>query len=471
MRLRDTLLRWLLWPSLALWTAGFAIAHLRSLEQAHDAYDRTLLGAALVIAEGLQMADGAVVAKLPYAALEMLRTDAQDRIFYRIVDLEDGRQITGYEDLRSPGTPPRADQPLFYDLDYRGEATRVAAIAHALIDGARQRPVLVLVAETIDARRALSRRITTDVALVMLALIAAAAALTTFGVRRGLLPLRRLREVVRSRGPSDLTPIDEAGVPREVSPLIEAINIHTERQRAMAEMQRRFIASASHQLKTPLTVLRAQAAHALRQSELPAMRDALNQLHDTTHGTARLVQQLLTLARSEPGHTLEIESLDLAEASREVTFGLLPLARAKPIDLGFDDGGGARLPVRGEALLLRELISNLVHNAICYTPPQGSVTVAVGLRDGRAELCVEDDGPGIAPALRERVFEPFYRQPGGGVEGNGLGLAIVKEISARHGLAVTLEDGDGGRGLRVRVLWPLEPCTGSSLSQPRRSAR
>lgn len=460
-RLRSLLLRWLLVPTLALWALGFAATYARSLAQAHEAYDRTLLGAALVIAERLHAADGAVVADLPYAALEMLRTDAQDRIYYRIADLALDRHLTGYEDLPAPpatATP----EPQFYDAQYRQQQVRIVALAYTVLDDAVPRQLLVQVAETLDARRQLTRRIVTDAALLQLLLIAAAAAFIALGVQRGLAPLRRLRDEVRRRRADDLTPIDTQRVPREVAPLIQAINTHTERQRQLGEAQARFVSNASHQLKTPLTVLRAQVDLALQQRDLEGMRDVVARMHGSTETTRRLVAQLLALARSEPGRKLELETFNLNDLARDVAFDLLGYARSERIDLGLE--GDQPLPVRGERVLVRELVANLVHNAIHYTPAGGKVTVQLGREDGRPLLCVCDDGPGIPPDERGKVLERFYRGSSGAGSGSGLGLAIVKEICDRHGIELRLEDGPGGRGLCVRLHWPADPDVAAAAS-------
>jgi len=452
-RLRSLLLRWVLLPTLVLWAAGFVVGYLHSLAQAHEAYDRSLLGSALVLGESLRLADAEVVAELPYAALEMLRTDAHDRIFYRVADGD--RYITGYEDLPAPPGDP-AGGPLFYDASYKGQDVRIVAVQQVVLDGGDRRHLLVQVAETLEARQQLTRRLVLQSAALQLLLIALAAGLIAFGVRKGLAPLKRLRDEVRRRGSNDLTPIDTRAVPREVAPLIHAINAHTERQRQLGEAQLRFVANASHQLKTPLTLLRAQVGLALMQTELEAMRGIVTRLGDATEATGRLVGQLLALARSEPGRLLDEQQLDLAELAHEATFELIPAARAKDIDLGFESDGPLHL--RGERVLLRELVTNLVHNAVTYTPPGGRITVSVRLHNGCAVLRVADDGPGIAPAERARAFERFQRLGGNGAPGSGLGLAIVKEICARHGAEVTLADPpEGGGGLWVDVRWPAAP--------------
>lgn len=450
-RLRDLLLRWLLIPTLALWLLAATVGYLRSLALAHEAYDRTLLGSALVIGERLSVQDGQVVADLPYAALEMLRTDAQDRVFYRVATLTNGRYITGYADLPPPATPP-GSEPLFYDAVYKGQHIRVVALAWSVVDDSAARTLSVQVAETMDARRQLTRRITSEAAAVQLLLIAAAAALIALGVRRGLAPLRRLRDEVRARGVHDLTPINTKRVPREVAPLIHAINAHTERQRQLSDAQVRFIANASHQLKTPLTLLRAQVDHALQQSEHAAMRSVVEDIRRSSQSTQRVMNQLLSLARSEPGRTLDLQQIDLAELAREQTFEMLALARAKAIDLGFE--GEQPVPVRGEPVLLRELVANLVHNAISYTPAGGRVTVQVAVHEGQPRLSVIDNGPGIALDERPKVFERFYRGAATSEPGTGLGLAIVKEICDRHQIAVLIGDAPTGTGLCIELRWP-----------------
>lgn len=451
MRLRSLLLAWLLIPSLLLWGLAFGFGWLHNLGLAHEAYDRTLLGSALVLGERLQVQDGQVVADVPPAALEMLRTDAHDRVFYRVVDLASGRHLTGYAELPPPPEPAQAG-PVFYDGLHRGEAVRVAAVTLAVLDGAQTRQLQVQVAETQEARRQLTQRQMLQAAGVQLALIVLAAGLIALGVRRGLAPLKRLRDEVRARDADDLEPIATRDVPREVAPLIQAINAHVKRQRQLSELQVRFVANASHQMKTPLTLLRAQIDHGLQQQSLPAMRGVLAQIHASALGTQRLVAQLLSLARSDPGLALVKEPLDLLTLAREVTFEMLAQARARAIDLGFE--GEEPAHVVAERVLLREAVANLIHNAITYTPAGGIVTVRVQAGAAGHRLSVCDNGPGIPAEERGRVLERFYRRPNAGGSGSGLGLSIVKEICERHGVALELHEGPGLRGLCVHLRWP-----------------
>jgi len=458
MRLRSHLLRWLLIPLFLLWALGFRIGYQRTLAQADEAYDRTLLGSALAMAESVSVHDGALSVDLPSAALEMLGTRAQDRIFYKVSCLDPAVVVTGYEDLPDPASLPQGEQPQFRNAMHNGEAIRLVALQRPLYEPGFRGPLLIQVGETLAAREALSRRILIDAAAMQLTLIAVAALLIALGVQRGLLPLRRIRDEIKSRDAADLTPIATDEVPREVVPLIDAINTHTQRQRQLNEAHRQFIADASHQLKTPLTVLKAQAAQALAQPDGDAVRAIVREIHDSTDATARVIQQLLSLARSEGGHVIASEPVDLVEIARAASFDLLGQALARQVDLGFEDGGP--VVIEGQPLMLRELVSNLVDNAIRYTPQGGHVTASVTREAaGGALLQVLDDGPGIPEAEREKVFDRFYRLADSRADGCGLGLSVVRQIAERHGARIELGSGEGGRGLRFSVRFPAASCS------------
>ena len=454
MRLRSLLLRWLLLPLVVLWAIGFWIQYLRSIDQVNEAYDRTLLGSALAMAEGVSIRKGELSVDVPYSALEMLDTQSQDRIFYKVSSTVDAHMSTGYADLPAPPVAPRSDQPVFHSARYLDEPVRLVALLKPVYEGSAG-PLLVQVGETMAGREALSHRILIDSAITQLSLIAAAALLIVFGVRRGLEPLRRLRKEVHARQPNDLAPIDAGAVPREVTPLVEAINAHTERQRQLNDAQRQFIADASHQLKTPLTVLKTQAALALVQADPQAVLRIVKDMHDSTDVTSRLIQQLLALARSEQGLALPAEPADVVEIARAASFDLLPQALKKGVELGFEGQGAP--PVDCHPLLLRELVSNLVDNAVRYAPVASAVAVSVRHDTGARciEIVVEDDGPGIAPADRAKVFDRFYRVGGSTSDGCGLGLAIVKQIVERHSGHIAVDNGSNGNGTRMTVRIPM----------------
>ena len=328
-RLGTHLLLWLLLPMLAL-SALAVVGHwLRSDIQADEAYDRALLGSALVIAEHVTVRDGQVVAAIPQSALQMLESRTQDQIFYNVSCVDPPAYVAGWQDLPPPPRLPKVGaEPVFVDIRYNGHDVRLVALRRLVSGAPNCTTVAVRVAESTDARDAMAVRIVADSTTTLLALVGAAAVCAIFGVRRGLRPLLRLRDEIRARDENDLAPIDDAQVPAEVAPLLDAINLQLRRQRGINDAHRRFVADASHQLKTPLAVLKMQAELALAQEDPAHMRRYVQELHDGVESTTRVVRQLLTLLRSDPLSLHAQEAVDLAEIAREATFELLPLALA-----------------------------------------------------------------------------------------------------------------------------------------------
>jgi two-component system sensor histidine kinase TctE len=452
--LRRQLLWWLLVPLGVLSLFGAASAWFTVREAIDVAYDKTLAAATLEISDRLRMVGQRPEVDLPPTALEMLDTVDQDRIFYSVSWRSAGGDafMTGYDDLpRPPDAPP--GRTVFYDARFRGERVRVAAHFTAM---PANPPVTVVtqVAETLGGRTGLIRTILVHALGQQLVLLLAGAGLVWFGVRRGLAPLRRISAEVARRTATDLAPLHCHDGPDELSPLIDAVDQLMARVRDAIAFQRRFIADASHQLRTPLAVLRMQAESALREQGPEAMREALAQLRDHSQATSRLATQLLSLARAEPAADLpgNAELLDLSTLTRETCATLVPEALAHGADLGFEDRGGA--PIHAQPFLIRELLANLIDNAVRYAPA-ATITVGVAQQpDAEVVLSVEDDGPGIPVEERLRVFDRFYRVRGTPGDGAGLGLAIVREIAQRYGGSVHLRDGARGKGLRVEVRFP-----------------
>ena len=450
--LRRQLLWWLLVPLGALSLAGGVAAYITVRNAINVAYDKSLAAACLEISEHLRMAGTHPVVDLPPAALEMLDTVDQDRIFYSVSwrSSQGDTFMTGYEDLPRPADAPPG-KTLFYDAVYRGERIRVAALFTAM---PADPPVIAVtqVAETVGGRTALIQAILGRELAQVLLLIVLGGALLWLGVTRGLAPLHEISAEVARRTATDLAPLPPHHGPAELSPLIDAVDQLMTRVRDAIGQQRRFIADASHQLRTPLAVLRTQAESALREQEPAAMRQALAQLRDHSQATSRLASQLLSLARAEPAADLrgDAELVDLSALARETCASLVPEAVGSGADLGFEDGGSA--VIRAQPVLVRELLANLIDNALRYAPA-GTVTVGVSRHGAEAVLSVEDDGPGIPAEERSRVFERFYRVRGTPGDGAGLGLAIVREIAQRYGGSVSLGD-NAGKGLRVEVRFP-----------------
>jgi two-component system sensor histidine kinase TctE len=335
---------------------------------------------------------------------------------------------------------------------------RIAALLQPVYDDSMRGIALIQVGETLDARRALSRRILLNTLLRQALLVFAVATLVWFAVRLVLQPLMRLKHVVETRAVTDLSDVDEALVHREVRPLVAAMNGTMARMQNLIASQRRFIADASHQLRTPLTVLKTQAELALRENDPAAMQAIVRSIAATTDSTVHLANRLLTLARIEHGGAnAQLSPVALSDVARQVGLELALPAVQKGIDLALEAEDDGATTVDGQALLLHELVSNLVDNAIRYTPPGGTVLLRVRRLIGVVVLDVQDSGPGLDPAEYDKVFMPFYRaqatlesNPGG----TGLGLAIVRDIASVHGATLALDRAEGGRGLKVSVTFP-----------------
>jgi two-component system sensor histidine kinase TctE len=451
--LRNQLLRWLMVPLALLWAVD-AILGWISTERAVDAaYDRSLYASALAIAEQISLGGGTVHVDLPSMALEVLETGGeQERVFYR-VGLAGGPFLTGYDDLPGPGERPL---PAFFFTWYRGNRVRIAAIERVLPAAEGPVRVRVQVAETLLNRSARVHDILGGTLVPQMLLILVAAAAVFFGVRRGLAPLAGLRRQISERSMRALDPVESGQAPVEVEPLVSALNQLMSRVKSGIEVQRRFIADASHQLRTPLAVLRAQADEALRQRDEEAIRAVVTRLAAQTRSTSRLVTQLLALAHAERSGDLPgwVDHVDLAAVGREVCASMAPGAIEQGVDLGFEGDEGPF--VRGSPALLHELLVNVVDNAIRYAGAPSRVTITTKAVDGYGELAVEDDGPGIPVAERGRVLDRFYRSPGTPGDGSGLGLAIVAEIAQEHGARLELADGPSGKGLLVKVRFPRQ---------------
>jgi two-component system sensor histidine kinase TctE len=345
-----------------------------------------------------------------------------------------------------PLPPSDEERPQPGAVQFRNDTMRgnEVRIAYVFVDLRRTRagrealkePTLVLaqVGETLDKRVQLANEIIKGVILPQFIILPIALALVWFALARGLSPLAELQQRIRARRPDDLSPIESGQVPEEISPLVRSLNDMLERLSQTIHMQKRFIADAAHQMKTPLAGMRMQSELALRETDQEEIHRSLEQLSKSSQSATRLVNQLLALARAE-NQTPEAKSflrLELCELARNVVQDWVQASFTYRIDLGFEQPGHPVM-VLGNPVMLRELLSNLIDNALRYTPSPGSVTVRVRTAEGKfAILEVEDTGPGIPTTERSHVFERFYRILGSNVEGSGLGLSIVREIAQQH---------------------------------------
>ena len=380
------------------------------------------------------------------------------------------------------GAVPTTQAPEFHSVEFGGVTYRVAAQRGRTGAG----ELVVALADGSDPRQKWAQQLLLRVLLPNLVLLVAAGFAIHWAVRQAFKPLVGLAEALERRSPRDLSPIDEAASPDEVRPLVHSLNRLFALVNAQAEGQRRFVADAAHQLRTPLAGLQAQVeawammakaaapprtsfpdfdrkmplAHEDRaQGAIVLGADQIEKLRNATRRTSQLAHQLLALSRAD-ARSLDAQPpqrVDLKDLCESLLENFLDAATGKGLDLGLDV---QLVHVTGHGWLLRELLSNLVDNAIKYTPPGGVVTIRCGLRQGRLGpprpyMEVEDDGPGVPESERTRVLQRFYRVPGAGGEGTGLGLAIADEIARVHRAALTLGTGPQGRGLVVAVVFPL----------------
>jgi two-component system, OmpR family, sensor histidine kinase TctE len=437
------ILDWMLAPLLLLWPMSIAITYLVAKSIANQPFDHALRDDVTVLAQQVREVDGKLVARLPDSARDILRADDVDTVYFQVTGPR-GVLVDGDRDLPPPSEDDAGDsaEVRFRNATLHGNPVRIA-YSYVHLDPARpdaeSRLALVQVAETLEKRAQLANEIIKGVILPQFIILPVILALVWFALSRGLSPLAQLQERIRARRPDDLSPIDSRQVPEEISPLVGSLNDMLERLSQTIDMQKRFIADAAHQMKTPLAGMRMQSELALRQVDAGEIHRSLEQLAKSSESATRLVNQLLALARAEnqPHAGLAFEQVDLAQLARDTVQDWVPASFAHQIDLGFEPPDET-IHIAGNALMLRELLSNLIDNALRYTPPGGSVTVRVRRDGADALLEVEDTGPGIAPAERAHVFERFYRILGSGAPGSGLGLAIVREIAQQHGAEIDI---------------------------------
>jgi len=443
--LRAHLLRMLLPPIAALLLLGALVAYYPSIEPATAAYDQGLIDVGISLGAYIRNGGNNYWVELPSAVDQVLRRDSYDTVFYQVL-APGGEVIAGDQGLPPP-PGENLESIVTYDTIYRGQSIRAVSVP-AQCGAASCR---VLVAETTVKRKRMARDILFSTLLPEMLIAIATVLIVWFGVKRGLGPLARLSEQIKQRSPGDLRPIDAAGTPEEARPLVSALNGLLGEVAQASRNQQRFLANAAHQLRTPLAGLQAHTELALARPLPDPVRAELAQVHEATTRTARLANQLLALARAEPGARGNAADVNLKTIAEREADQWVHQALARDVDLGFEL---EPVTVQGDAFLLREALANLVHNAIEYSQRGGRVTVRTGRRDGQPVIEVEDDGPGIPLAERERVLERFYRVPGTAGTGSGLGLAIVSEIAAGHGANIVITDGAGDKGCRVAITFP-----------------
>ncbi|NMG73232.1 sensor histidine kinase [Aromatoleum diolicum] len=449
------ILDWMLAPLLFLWPISIIVTHNVADSIANQPYDRALADSVRALARLVSVEDGKVTVHFPAPPRALFRADQDDVVYYQVAN-ESGDLVTGDREIGWTPPPPAVipEEVLYRDDVIHGEEVRVAFQFLRPWPEPASPLVLVQVAETRNKRSDLASRVVTGVLLPQFAIIPLAVVLVWVGLTRGIAPLNRLQSLIRRRRPTDLSPIVAASAPEEVRPLIVAFNDMMARLEENLQAQQRFIADAAHQMRTPLTGLRMQTELALLETDPEALRGSLSRIAQSTERASHLINQLLSLARAEASFEklYAVEQVDLRPLVRDVAQDLFPRAQEKDIDLGVE-GTSEPLIVEGNPVLLREMIKNLVDNAIKYTPAGGRVTARTR-HAGAPIFEVEDTGVGIPEADRERVFERFYRVLGSGEDGSGLGLPIVREIAELHRATVALNPNPAGVGTVVQVVFP-----------------
>jgi two-component system sensor histidine kinase TctE len=425
------------------------VSYFVALHYANVAYDRWLLDSARSLAQEVKAQKGRVIFELPPTALEVFQWDDVDQTFFKIESSHLGFMAGDRAIPAPPDVAAVRAQPGFFDSRMRGQAVRVVSMAIAPKDSPEE--VIVQVAETLNKRRGMMAEILAAVLAPQLLLVLLGGLHVSSGINRGLRPLHTLTREIAQRSPKDLAPIPDTRVPLEVRSLTHTINGLLSRLATAMASQQRFIANAAHQFRTPVAVLKIQIERALRESDPGLQRSAMEHIQTSADRISRLTSQLLALARSEASQKASstFSRTDLNALVREVCVEWAPKALQRDVELGFDAGPGP-LHVRGDAHLLQELLHNLLDNAVQYGAPGGQIDVRVAAR-GETELVVENDGPALPRAERDRVFERRYRVPGSPGQGCGLGLAIVREIADLHGARVSMGRKDRAGGTRVRV--------------------
>ncbi|QBQ96733.1 sensor histidine kinase [Paraburkholderia pallida] len=456
------ILDWMLAPLLLLWPMSIAVTYLVAKSIANGPFDRALETDAYVLARQIHPVNGVAELTLPDSTRDFLRADNVDSVYYQVLGSR-GELVGGDREMPLPRDDDRPPAGLveFRDDMLHGIDIRVAYTTVELPNLAGSQPVLVQVAETLDKRRTLANDIIKGVILPQFVILPLAILLVWFGLSRGLAPLHALQSNIRMRRPDDLSPLEARRAPPEIEPLVTSFNDLLTRLEQNMQLQKRFIADAAHQMKTPLAGLRTQAELALRQDAPAEVHRSLEQIATSSEHAARLVTQLLALARAENRMTGQIFiPVDIADVARHAVRDWVQPALAKQMDLGYEgpehdlddkhdessehaaQHRAAPVQVDGNPVMLREMLSNLIDNAIRYTPAGGRITVRVRPEPVArvVHLEVEDTGIGIPAAERERVLERFYRILGRDGEGSGLGLAIVREIATMHGGTLAIDD-------------------------------
>ena len=436
-----------------LGVVGAAAAYVISTGFANRAFDRSLFDDVKVLADQVRWVEGSTRISLSPDALIWLLADEGDDVIFRVTDLSAHRELTSNGDLGElPDAPVRYNEPYFRSVVVGAEELRVAYVVRHV--GPAQATALIEIGETTRKRKVIGRSILLGTVSIMSTFILVAIALVWSGIRMALQPLQQLEADAAERSIRDMRPLDVGNAPAEVRGLIEAFNRMMSRVERAIDAQRRFLANAAHQLKTPMAGLRLQAQLALTAESIEAAHKNMHSVEHRAAHSSHLIDQLLSLAQAEAGETgMPSTRCDLVEIAHDVIERMLPDARMRNVDLGYESLGGDKV-LQANPVLIGELMTNLVDNALRYGHQGGHVTLRLARVDDAIVLTIVDDGAGFPEATRELVFRRFWRSDSSQSDGAGLGLAIVKEIAERYRAGVTIVSRPAFDGTRIEINFP-----------------
>lgn len=445
---------WLLITVGVLGTFLLVEAYTTAQRAANRAFDSQLEAASLTIAEAIQWQDGSRVVEIPPAALQILATDQQERVFYGILDTG-GHEVTGNLDgvVTDSFRREAQDEPTWKFVQYLGSPIRL--YGHELKSAGWEpvEPVQIWVGHTLSGRDALAADLFIRAVSRFLTMVTLTGLLMFFAIHTALGPVRRLRQLIRQRDAEDMSPLN-ASVPAELYDMADTLNSLFERQRKGRDALLRFTADASHQLKTPLAGLQSTSELALRSERPEDWRQALQTVYQSTSRTSRLATQLLSLARLHHDEGGIPSRINLAALLRETVIEWAERSDARHHDLGLAPMPDKPVPILGEEWSLREMIGNLIDNALRYTPPGSEITLGLEIEPDTATMTIMDNGPGVSHDLLSRLHQPFERGGRQDTEGSGLGLSIVESIVRRHHAVLDLQSRPG-EGFKVGVRFPI----------------
>jgi two-component system sensor histidine kinase TctE len=453
---------WILAALVAFLILDTTVIYQNTLQSINVAFDRTLLASARAIGDTVKFEDGKLTASLPYATLEVFEAVTRGRIVYRVSDFE-GKFLSGYPELPPhdgvfPKRSPYAALAAFYEDRFENESVRVTALLQPVYVGDGYRMVTVQVAETLELRKSLAQQAlisTLDRQVIFLMLLST---LVWWLIARGMLPISILRRELLARDPDSLEPITTPA-PRELKPAIEALNEMMARLKRVLDDQQRFVRDASHQLRTPLAVLKAQVQNAQRGDVTPYV--AFAGLAESVDRATRVANQMLAIAKvaqldAEPSNAGEITNLHTM--AQDLAVECSPLIAEKELEFALDTAGTETSGYRakGHEWLIRELFRNLMSNAMRHTPRGSAFGIEIRATGNTVCMSVWDSGAGIDADREAKLFEPF--SSGDPLTGSGLGLIICRDICKLLGARMILRnrslDEIGANGLRATVEFP-----------------